>query len=104
MVSPLNCDLFTNLLLTISEYEKSIEILRRILVEQVDFHPYLLFRFIDIDNKQFINEHDMIKLLKNHSILPSPLEARMFINFYDRDLDGKLSFNEYLLNKKGFLI
>ena len=94
MVSPSNCEIFINLLLTISEYEKSIEILRKILVEQTDFQPVSLFKFMDSENKQFLNENDILRLFQNHSIIPSPLEVKIFLNFYDDDMDGKISFQK----------
>ena len=98
MASPSNEESFTKLFITISQYEKSIDILRRILSETNYFDPWVLFNFIDQDKKRFINENDIIKLLKSHNINLSPFEAKTFITFYDADLDNQLSFREYHFN------
>ena len=85
---------FSKLFLTISDHEKSLDNLRRILNENINFDPYSLFKFLDHNSKRFINEKDIMKLLKVHNILLSPLESKIFITFYDADLDNQLSFRE----------
>lgn len=85
---------FTKLLVTVADYEKSIEILRRILSEHSDFDPYSLFKFLSKDNKTSVTVEDIISLLAAHHITCTNVEAKTMITFYDSDLDGQLSYLE----------
>lgn len=84
-------------LLTISDGERQIEIVRQILCEQIDFEPYAAFRRIDRHRKTAIDATDIICFLADNKVFYTENNCRAFITRYDLDGDNRLSFNEFLL-------
>ena len=85
---------FATILITIAEYDKSIDILRRILSENEGFDCNALFQSLDKNGKKKIDENDITNFLNSHKITNSPFDIRTFITFYDSDLDAQLSYPE----------
>ncbi len=85
-----------DLLLTISDGERQIEIVRQILCEQIDFEPYAAFRRIDRNRKSVINALDLLAFLSDNKVHYAESDCRGFIKKYDIDGDGSLNFNEFL--------
>jgi len=85
-----------DLLLTISDGERQIEIVRQILCEQIDFEPYAAFRRIDRHRKSTINALDILAFLSDNKVHYAESDCRGFIKKYDIDGDGSLNFNEFL--------
>jgi len=85
-----------DLLLTISDGERQIEIVRQILCEQIDFEPYAAFRRIDRHRKTTINALDLLAFLTDNKVYYAESDCRGFIKRYDIDGDGSLNFNEFL--------
>jgi len=84
-------------LLTISDGERQIEIVRQILCEQVEFEPYAAFRRIDRHRKSAIDATDLISFLADNKVFYTENNCRAFIKRYDLDGDNRLNFNEFLL-------
>ena len=51
-------------LLNLAEGEKSVEINRQVLADQIDFDPYKAFKRIDTRGKNIIDEFDIVDFLK----------------------------------------
>ena len=84
------------LLSTLSEAEKDIDISRQILNENFDFEPYLIFTYLDRENKNKIAIDDIIYYLNLKNIYVSKEEANKIISFYDEDKDNQLSYMEFI--------
>lgn len=52
------------LLINLAEGEKSVEINRQVLSEQLDFDPYQVFKRLDSQGKNSIDEYDVVDFLK----------------------------------------
>ena len=56
--------LLTELFLIIQDGEQSVESSRQILSENTSFDPYLAFRFIDKEDKRYLDEYNFVNLMK----------------------------------------
>jgi len=56
--------IISKLFSSLAQHEKNIEIYRLVLAENSDFEPYSLFRFLDKENKKYIDEYNIIEFLK----------------------------------------
>ena len=54
----------TKLLLKLAEGEKSIEIIREIICNKIDFDPLSAFKLLDKDNNNYLTEKDIKYFLK----------------------------------------
>ena len=84
------------ILLELSECERSVEITRRVILDSIDFDPFLLFRKLDSEKKNYISPQNIINYMleKNMNIFLE--EAKFIILFYDIDKDGLLSYEEFI--------
>ena len=57
MISPDTESQIVKLLLTLSDYERQVEINRQVLAQNLDFDAYQAFRYIDTDDKNSINAY-----------------------------------------------
>jgi hypothetical protein len=55
---------FVRLLTRLADGEKSIEILRSVLSDLKEFDPYLIFKYIDKEEKNYIDEYNIVDFLK----------------------------------------
>jgi len=56
--------LVSKLLLTIADGEKAVEVVRQVLSDQIDFEPYNVFKFLDKEDKHYIDEYNFTDFLK----------------------------------------
>lgn len=56
--------LVSKLLLTIADSEKAVEVVRQVLGDQLDFEPFMVFRYLDRADKNFLDEFDITDFLK----------------------------------------
>lgn len=82
------------LLISFGEEEKEIEDFREALCLIPEFEPYLAFKYIDEENKKFINSENIVEFLSKYSIFHSEKNAFLYINHYDQDIDAQLSYLE----------
>ncbi len=54
----------SKLFMVLAEGENNSEIIRQVISEQPNFEPFLLFKILDRDNKNFIDEYDIVDYLK----------------------------------------
>jgi len=56
--------LICKLLLTIADAEKNVEIIRHVLSDQEEYDPLNAFKFLDCENKGYVNDNNIIDYLK----------------------------------------
>ena len=86
----------SNILISLSETERDVEISRQVLTENKDYNSYQIFCYLDSDKKNNINELDIFNYLKRKNISLTEIEAKLVILYYDQDIDKVLNFNEFL--------
>ena len=89
-------NVISNLFLELAKSEKTIDIYRQILSESTDFDAHQIFNYLLSNNQSYITSKDIMKFLSMNKISITEEEANLIILFYDSNLDGKLSFNEFL--------
>jgi hypothetical protein len=52
------------LFLNVADGEKAVEISRQVLGEQLDFDPYQVFKKLDTESKNYIDEFNIVDFLK----------------------------------------
>ena len=80
---------------TLAEGERSIETIREVLSNYLDFDSYQIFHYLDTENKNFLNTDDIINYLNSKNQKVSKIEAELIILFYDINSDGVLSYHEF---------
>eukprot|EP01017_Pseudomicrothorax_dubius_P035761 TRINITY_DN5056_c0_g1_i1.p1 TRINITY_DN5056_c0_g1~~TRINITY_DN5056_c0_g1_i1.p1 ORF type:complete len:597 (+),score=162.32 TRINITY_DN5056_c0_g1_i1:82-1872(+) len=92
-----NETLLVDLILSIAEHERQIEILRQFLAEYDEAEPYALFRRLDRQRKGRVDARDLHQFLQENGATRYTVdECHMTIHHYDRDKDGQLRFAEFL--------
>ena len=93
--------------------ENSVQINREVLSESADFDAHQIFNYLLSTDENNITILDIKKYLNENGIEILEQEAKLIILFYDINLDGKLSFDEFVnfvrsekssLNNKTFRI
>ena len=84
------------LLLSLSEYERNVEISREVLSDNKDFDPYQIFLYLDYQNKNNIDIIDIMNFLRSRMVYFKEEEIYFILLSYDNDGDGYLSYNEYV--------
>jgi Ca2+-binding EF-hand superfamily protein len=82
------------LLISVLEHENSIEVVRELLADNLDFDTFQVFKSIDLTNKNYINESDLKEFLKQYRVTFNNYEIKQIIAFYDSNLDGNLNYFE----------
>ena len=52
------------LFLSLAEGERSVEINRQVLADQLDYEPYSVFKRLDTQGKNNLDEYDLVDFLK----------------------------------------
>ena len=84
------------LLLSLSEYERNVEISREVLSDNKDFDPYQIFLYLDYQNKNNIDIIDIMNFLRSRMVYFKEEEIYFILLSYDNDGDGYLSYNEFV--------
>ena len=82
--------------INLAKGERKAEISRQVLSENADYNPYILFKLLDIENKNYIDSTNIVNYFNSKGIFINNLEAQLFILFYDKNFDRVLSYNEFL--------
>ena len=65
-----------------------------------DFNLFEAFSLLDLFGKGFVDSYDLLRALKDPSGLDIPTatdeDADLFVARYDKDLDRKLRFSEFI--------
>ena len=86
----------SEILMTLAEEERNVEVTRQVLTENKDYNPYQIFCFLDKGKKNKINNVDLLDFLRNKNIFSTENEIKLLILFYDDDLDTNLNFEEFI--------
>lgn len=54
------------------------------------------FRTCNFDNSGVISPHELRTLFENHGLFASQAEVSVLIDRFDRDRDGRISYNEFV--------
>jgi Ca2+-binding EF-hand superfamily protein len=79
----------------IAEYEKKIEIIRRVISDNSQFDISSVFQFFDKNKRNSISINDIIHFLESKSMFCDFESVKLFISFYDTDRSGNLNFDEF---------
>ena len=99
--------LICKILWEINEGEINVENERKKLNEINNFEPFLIFKFFDVENNNFINNSNIIEFLQTKSIFIDENICNKIINFYDTENKKKLNYSEFLnliLNDENVLL
>ena len=86
----------SEILMTLAEEERNVEVTRQVLTENKDYNPYQIFCFLDNEKKNKINSSDLFNFLRNKNIFSTENEIKLLILFYDYDLDTNLNLEEFI--------
>ena len=84
------------ILLTLSEGERNIEVSRQVLSDNYDFDSMQIFKYLDFEGKNYIDSTNLLRFLTYKKIPTNNIEVNFLIFFYDLDYDGFLSYSEFL--------
>ena len=84
------------ILMTLAEEERNVEITRQVLTENKYYNSYQIFCYLDNGKKNKIDNSDILNFLKNKNIFSTEIEVNLLILFYDDDLDTNLNFDEFI--------
>ena len=76
--------------------ERYIEIKRQMLCDKNDFEPYVAFQRLSRNGQKGISSANIMQFLSENLVDLSLSKCRNIINHYDSDLDGVLSYKEFL--------
>ena len=89
-------NLVAQIFLEIAKHERSIQITRQVLCESTDFDAHQIFYNLISNDNQNITYVDIINFLSSNEIQITEEEAKFIILFYDKNMDGKLCFEEFI--------
>ena len=82
--------------ITLAEGERNAEISRQVLSDNFDFEPFSIFKFLDKENKNYIDIRNLINYFKSKEVYINKTEAQLIILFYDQNFDEVLSYSEFI--------
>ena len=88
--------LLGKILITLAEGERNTEISRQVLSDNFDFEPFQIFKFLDKENKNYIDSKNLINYFKSKNVFINETEAQLIILFYDQNFDGVLCYSEFM--------
>ena len=99
--------LLSKFLSDIAKYERQIETLRELLIENLEFDFSIVYKYFAYENKNNIDANSIHLFLKKNDIQSIYNEIQFIIFFYDKDDDTVLSMREFInliLPEKNFAI
>ena len=84
-----------NLLFTLSECERAVEVSRQFLAKDLSFDVFFMFRFMNFANSGKIDAYELKKYLKLFRVSVKLSVLQMVIFQYDSNKDNQLSFHEF---------
>ena len=94
-ISKITLSLISDMLLNISHFENDIELSRQVLNDNNDYDPLLLFRAIDVSNKNSLRVNDILQFLHKYNIPVNQTEVERLITFYDETNKNELSYFDF---------
>jgi len=84
------------LLKSIADGEKEIEVTRQVLAEQPDFEPYTAFKRIDRDANSSVSTWEIIDFLRDNELVVLERDIHGLFKVYDNNRDNRLNYSEFL--------
>lgn len=84
------------LLKSIADGEKEIEVTRQVVAEQREFEPYTAFKRIDRDGNSQLTVYEVIDFLRDNDLIVLERDIHNLFKIYDENKDGRLSYSEFL--------
>lgn len=78
------------------EGEKSVGIVRNLLLGRKGFDLFLAFCALDVEQKGYLTSHDYLNFLNRHGIAATLKDAEALLHRYDRNGDGKVTYYEFV--------
>ena len=88
--------LLSKFLMDIAKYERQIETLRELLIQNLEFDFSLVYKYFAYENKNNIDANSIYLFLKDNDIKSIFNEIQFIIFFYDKDDDSVLSIREFI--------
>jgi Ca2+-binding EF-hand superfamily protein len=85
-------ELFVNAI----KMNRDCEIQKQVINDIIEFEPYAVFTRIDRAERGCIDSRDIIMFLKDNGVREKPNFFKLLMDYYDRDGDSVLGFEEFL--------
>ena len=96
MISKETSSLICDLLMTLSQKESKLEIIRQVIADIEEFDAYQVFTYLDKESKNFLTDFNIFQFLQKNGVECTIEEVKFIILFYDENFDGVLSYTEFL--------
>ena len=96
MISKDISNLISYLFLELAKSERALDVTRQVICESTDFDAHQIFNYLLTSNQSDVTSSDIIKYLEKNKIEITKEEVNLIILFYDKNMDGKLSFDEFI--------
>ena len=96
MISNDISNIISYLFLELAKSERSLDVTRQVICESTDFDAHQIFNYLLASNQSDVTSSDIIKYLEKNKIKITEEEVNLIILFYDKNMDGKLSFDEFI--------
>ena len=96
MISKETSALICDLLMTLSQKESKLEIIRQVIADIEEFDAYQVFTYLDKESKNFLTDFNIFQFLQKNGVECTIEEVKFIILFYDENFDGVLSYTEFL--------
>lgn len=91
---------FTNLLKGILENEKNVELYKKLLNANVFFNSIQAFNLIKPKYKDYFTLNDVLNFFKVNSCIVLEAEAELLLRRFDKNRDGRVSYQEVRITHK----
>ena len=88
--------LLSKFLTDIAKYERQIETLRELLIQNLEFDFSIVYKYFAYENKNIIDANSIYLFLKENDIKSLFNEIQFILFFYDKDDDTVLSIREFI--------
>jgi Ca2+-binding EF-hand superfamily protein len=85
-------ELFVNTI----KMNRDCEVQKQIVNDMIEFEPYAVFSRIDRGERGCIDSKDVMMFLKDNGVKEGTKFFKLFMEYYDRDFDSVLSYEEFL--------
>lgn len=85
-----------NFILHISARERLVESKRQMLGSNPDFEPYVVYNRLKRSEAKGISAESVLRFLQECGVRTKQDQCQRFIDHYDTDKNGLLTFNEFL--------
>jgi hypothetical protein len=73
---------------------RKCEVSKQLINDMIEFEPYAVFTRIDRAERGCIDSRDILMFLKDNGVFEKEKNFKLFMEYYDRDFDSVLNFQE----------